>query len=342
MVACVSNGRLRFLGCFGLSRMTEYPAPFKIRRITPPEPQAFYSDFVAKNTPVIVRGLLDSWPALIKWTPDYLKATFGQFVVSPEVSETGKFSSYDLDRSKEMSFAEFMDIISSPLGSNTLCITNHSLPSTSKAGFIATLMADIEVPPYVTIPRWYSRRRYKRLAFWRAARPSWQPSVNLFIGGGGNVTTLHYDSGQDALLAVVRGSKKVVLFDPSQGRCLYPSSPRQSRWLFNSSPIDVREPDLDRYPLFRRATASECSLEEGDVLYLPSCWWHYIESFGFNVALNMPFGLSVPRLFSRYGRDRYVHIAYNRLASTFGRARKYLRSATGTASNGPDAGGRPS
>ena len=39
----------------------------------PPSPLEFYRDFVSRNSPVVIRGATDQWPALKKWTHDYLR-----------------------------------------------------------------------------------------------------------------------------------------------------------------------------------------------------------------------------------------------------------------------------
>ena len=44
------------------------------------------------------------------------------------------------------------------------------------------------------------------------------------------------------------------------------------------SPVNVSDPDLDRFPKFETARATECRVEEGDVIYVPTRWWHYVES----------------------------------------------------------------
>lgn len=57
------------------------------------------------------------------------------------------------------------------------------------------------------------------------------------------------------------------------------------------SPVDILKPDYSRFPLFGDTYPLNCTLEEGDVLYLPSFWWHEVQSFpnvtaGRNLAIN--------------------------------------------------------
>ena len=46
------------------------------------------------------------------------------------------------------------------------------------------------------------------------------------------------------------------------------------------SPVNLSAPDLRRFPAFTQARPRTCRVEEGDVLYLPSRWWHEVESHG--------------------------------------------------------------
>ena len=41
-----------------------------------PSPLEFYREWVAPNKPVILRGLTQHWPAISKWTPDYLRSLY--------------------------------------------------------------------------------------------------------------------------------------------------------------------------------------------------------------------------------------------------------------------------
>ena len=53
--------------------------------------------------------------------------------------------------------------------------------------------------------------------------------------------------------------------------------------------VDLRQPDLSRYPRFSQAleASQEAYLEPGDALYIPTLWWHSVESLdSINVLVN--------------------------------------------------------
>lgn len=41
-------------------------------------------------------------------------------------------------------------------------------------------------------------------------------------------------------------------------------------------PVDPLAPDLERYPAYGRARPLRCSVKAGEMLYLPSLWFHHV------------------------------------------------------------------
>jgi ribosomal protein L16 Arg81 hydroxylase len=57
------------------------------------------------------------------------------------------------------------------------------------------------------------------------------------------------------------------------------------------SQVDYTKPDLELFPQFAQANANEVILQPGDVLYLPTHWFHYIVSLELNFQCNARSGL---------------------------------------------------
>jgi ribosomal protein L16 Arg81 hydroxylase len=53
------------------------------------------------------------------------------------------------------------------------------------------------------------------------------------------------------------------------------------------SEIPAFPPDLGTYPLFRKAVFATVDLHPGDMLYIPTRWWHWVTSFDRNLALSL-------------------------------------------------------
>lgn len=98
----------------------------------------------------------------------------------------------------------------------------------------------------------------------------------------------HFDF-PDNLAVTVAGRRKFRLYPPEQIDNLYIGP-------FDLTPsgqpislVDVRKPDYQQFPKFKEAERHclEFVLEPGDAIYIPSMWWHSVESLDdFNVLVN--------------------------------------------------------
>jgi ribosomal protein L16 Arg81 hydroxylase len=68
----------------------------------------------------------------------------------------------------------------------------------------------------------------------------------------------------------IHGRKQYWAWGPDQSRFMYPLEDFP-----NLSPIgDVEHPDLEKYPLFTQARGVQFHLDPGELLFVPSRWWH--------------------------------------------------------------------
>ena len=49
-------------------------------------------------------------------------------------------------------------------------------------------------------------------------------------------------------------------------------------YLVNIFQVDLENPDYERFPKFKNVKGYETILAPGEVLYMPSTWWHALES----------------------------------------------------------------
>lgn len=113
------------------------------------------------------------------------------------------------------------------------------------------------------------------------------PWVNLWLGNQSKVAA-HFDS-PDNLACVVAGRRRFTLFPPEQLENLYigPLELTPSGQMI--SLVDIENPDFSRYPRYKVAQsfALEADLEPGDALFVPSMWWHGVQSYeNLNVLIN--------------------------------------------------------
>ncbi len=221
--------------------------------------EEFERDHYRPSRPVVIRGGARDWPAFGRWTPEHLRDRFGERTVTVAVNRRGAFD-YANARQEPMPFHRAAELIHSdrPDGAVFHYVQQKSLPVE-----FPELLADVKVP------RWIDR-------------PEWIAATNLWFGGAGNVTPLHFDRDNN-FFAQLHGRKHLTLFDPSHFLDLYPNldSP-----LSHISRVDLLAPDYERFPKLRDAQPVEVLLEPGDLLYLPPFWWHLVRSLDEAISIN--------------------------------------------------------
>lgn len=111
--------------------------------------------------------------------------------------------------------------------------------------------------------------------------------VSIWIGNR-TIATTHYDMSNN-IACCIAGRRRFTLFPPDQVANLYPGPLEPTPGGQVVSMVDLRAPDLDRYPRFADALAEAqvAELEPGDILFYPALWWHNVEALDpFNVLIN--------------------------------------------------------
>lgn len=113
--------------------------------------------------------------------------------------------------------------------------------------------------------------------------------INCRFGMMGNTAAAHFDGSRNFVM-LFGGERRYILSHPRScpNMALYPRNHPSGR----HSAHDWSNPDLDTYPEFAQATANEVVLQAGDVLYLPTQWFHYIVSLDLNWQCNARSGIT--------------------------------------------------
>jgi hypothetical protein len=111
--------------------------------------------------------------------------------------------------------------------------------------------------------------------------------ASIWIGNQTRIAA-HYDL-PDNIACVVAGRRRFTLFPPDQLENLYVGPLDLTPAGQQISLVDFHEPDLERFPLFTRAmeNALVVDMAPGDALFVPSMWWHHVESLdSLNILVN--------------------------------------------------------
>src|SRR5262249_44095155 len=99
-------------------------------------------------------------------------------------------------------------------------------------------------------------------------------TYKLWIAAPGQRSTIHNDPYHNFNAQIV-GRKHFILFAPEAHKLLYPRFFHAGMWV---SPIDLKQPDFDKFPDFVNLQGYKHELNEGDIMYVPRFWWHCVEA----------------------------------------------------------------
>ncbi len=234
----------------------------QIPRVRRPSAQQLLDDYYAANRPCVIEGVMDEWPALTAWTPDRLRARFGDEEVQIEAYvDPAAATSGNTDRCCwQMRFADFIDLVETGDGVNGHYMTANNAATNADA--LAGLFDDIRWPDFL--------------------QPDGHPLGNgwLWYGPRGSFTPLHHDLTNN-LMAQFRGRKLVKLVAPFESAHLYNHEHRYSR-------VDLDAVDLARFPEMADVTIFEVVIGPGEMLFVPAGWWHTVRALDVSITITFP------------------------------------------------------
>ncbi|KAL8151459.1 hypothetical protein V2J09_021267 [Rumex salicifolius] len=280
---------------------------------SPPSGIRFLRDFVCPNKPCIISNAFPHWPALSLWSSDdYLCKALSSSETSVHLTPNGRADS----------------LAPHPEDSSLLCFVSAHVERMPFSEALSLVESKTNVVAYAQQQNDCFRLEYGALASdcephidWATAALGCLPeAVNLWIGTARSETSFHKDHYEN-LYAVVSGEKHFLLLPPTDVHRMYirpyPAAHYSYRKvvvpLYESgefsleledpvrhvpwssvnpypSPED-KEKEMNDYPLyFRGPKPFECTVKAGEMLYLPSMWFHYVkqtpDSSGRTIAIN--------------------------------------------------------
>lgn len=220
------------------------PAADEIYRYDRIDPRTFLDDHYAANRPAILAGEIAGWPALARWTPDYLAARVGDAEI---VHQGGREP-----------FAALIRRIAAPDAGDDACLAAFDAganaaalaPLRAEMGRIDTLLAHGEAADEGLL----------RIEPGRAFAPL-RPAL------------------ANSLLVQIVGTRRVILMPPSETPLL-PEGEHGSGAIGNV----LDPANAQRFPELLKVRLFEVVLVPGEALFLPIGWWHQVEALAFSAS----------------------------------------------------------
>uniref|UniRef100_A0A6B2LBV2 JmjC domain-containing protein n=1 Tax=Arcella intermedia TaxID=1963864 RepID=A0A6B2LBV2_9EUKA len=271
--------------------------PSQIGRITEPDPLTFYRNYVSMGIPVILCGMMESWPAMKLWDLDYLKDTFGESPISVDITPTGHGDCvvdgtyFVQPMQKKMKLGDVVDIFlkkSPALGVYYIQKQNDNFRTEFEGPLWKDVINNVEL-------------------FGSRVFDSSPDAVNFWMGDDKAVSSMHKDPYEN-LYCVVKGQKNFTLLPPTDYPYLYETDFRNAHYERNDEGEDWSivldqgtvpwipvDPDnaahYQKFPNFNNISPLRVSVQPGEILYLPSMVYHKVAQTGCTIAVNYWFDM---------------------------------------------------
>ena len=208
----------------------------------------FREKYLLPRKPVVIKDLSRNWPAYQKWTMYYMKEIVGDVEVPLYDSSKADPAAPINAATTKMKFADYIDLIKEkptdlriflfdPIKSAPQLLEDYIAPKDLMGGFL-------------------------------------DKYPNMFFGGEGSETFLHYDIDLAHIFHThFNGRKHILLFANKWKSRLY----KIPYATYALEDYDITNPDFEEFPALEGVQGIECFLEHGDTLFMPTGWWHYMK-----------------------------------------------------------------
>ncbi|XP_066929748.1 bifunctional peptidase and (3S)-lysyl hydroxylase Jmjd7-like [Clytia hemisphaerica] len=183
-----------------LSDARDFYLPTEVRELEDnPSPLCFLREHVMTNVPLVIRGGVKHWPAVEKWSDEYLCETLGDKTVTVSMTPNGYADApvgekFVLPHEEQMKMSDFLKMLNNHNSKDVVYIQKQNSSFTDEFHQL--------VPDAASEISWTSE-----------AFGSTPDAINFWMGGNRSITSTHKDPYEN-LYCVVRGSKTFTLYPP--------------------------------------------------------------------------------------------------------------------------------
>jgi len=199
-------------------------------------------DFTDPGEPLLLKGAINQWPALHKWTFDFLSEKYGDLQVTANL--------YSGSNRIQINLKDLIEQI---------------LLDETNAPYLQEWWYELDCPELsddIIIPTYFSDDFSSKFLGFK--------NSHIWIGGGSSSTPFHQDeTAGHVWSAQVYGIK---------------------RWIFIDPDIKVSHSDFTNFSIRKFKSEFDGAVKfaevlPGDILFLPSKWWHSVHSLGPTITL---------------------------------------------------------
>ncbi|OXB56552.1 hypothetical protein ASZ78_007262 [Callipepla squamata] len=267
----------------------------------PPSPLEFYREWVSPNKACVIRNAIGHWPALRKWTLAYLREVVGPKVVSVAVTPNGYADAVFQDRfvmpeERQMPFMDFLDIVEKKVTSPNVFYVQKQCSNLTEE--FPELVCDVQPD----IP-WMSEALGKLSVSPMLTKICWKKpdAVNFWLGESAAVTSLsqYYSQLGHLIFSMIPELYQAATYKVSEDgsfEVVDEKTADKVPWI----PLDPLNPNLERYPEYAQAKPLQCTVKAGEMLYLPSLWFHHVRQSHGCIAVNYWYDMEYDLKYSYY------------------------------------------
>ncbi|KAL0481464.1 lysine-specific demethylase [Acrasis kona] len=235
----------------------------------------FLNEYFNTDTPVILEDAVSTWwpQALQKWSIDYLTDQLGDRIV--DVRKNTSTIDYKLGKRYLLAKIPFSKYAFWHKNNMPERYDHYLAVNNIKAAFP-------EISPHIPLPDHVGKLH---------AGPY------LWIAPDGHYEYTHVDA-HDNFCAIIRGRKNFRIFSTGDFDKLYPHD-FGSKGKTVQSRVHLDNIDYELYPKMRQAVCMEADIGQGDVVFVPSLFWHQVTTID-------PCTISVNIFFGPRGDDQYI------------------------------------
>jgi histone arginine demethylase JMJD6 len=223
----------------------------QIERIADPSKILFNEMYGNKSVPVVLTNITKHWPAISKWTPEYLVSQVGQ--LKEQATRVA-----DKNDRRHFTIAEYIQYMQTTQDVDPYYLKNCQFHLKTD------MVKDYHVPDYFE-----SCLQQMQTQLPMQFQLSW-----MFIGTANTYSGLHLDIFNTSAWNAVITGKKYWMFYP----------PEQAKFLYNGQ-VNPFNPDLEKFPEFKNARPLVCEQGPGEVVFTPSKWWHAVFNVEAGISL---------------------------------------------------------